>query len=233
MINAFGYKWRTKQPWGRYHPKNGKAWYSDNAVIVNSNDSLELRTFYSPKTFSHACRTMACGLITSTYDNFGYGEYEIVVKMPRGRDLWSSFWFSPIGEAPPEVDVFEAETKKNGGLFKFNWRNPLAFWNIKTNAHYGKNYGSSHKDIGSDKAFFSFSNPQREYMKYKFIWQKESIKIYYNDLFVRSITNRGLLKQLEGKKIMIIINNIVSDNFSSYEQESIMRIKSFSYKPYK
>ena len=230
IIEAFGYEWRTSQPWGRYHPDNSKAWYSDDCVNIRG-DKLELSTFYDCKNFDNTTRPMACGLISSEYDDFGYGEYEIIVRLPRGRELWPAFWFAPVGEAPPEVDVFEAETRKTKGYYNLDIGSPEAFWLIKSNAHYGLDYVYDHHELGPKRSFMGFKNPQYHYLSYKFIWTEDYIKIYYNNIRNRFIRNEGIINAFRGKKIRIIINNIVSDKFKDFEKQSSMMIKSFSYKP--
>ena len=192
-IKAFGYEWRTKQPWGKYHPGNSQAWYDADAVEVLDDGSVDLSTYFKPANVGNTARPMACGLITSLYKDFGYGEYELECIMPKGQGLWPAFWFCPIGEAPPEIDVFEGETKNNNNYFRFNPFHPLAMWNIKSNAHYGSNYSDDHKEIGPKRSFFTFKNPHKHYIKYKFVWKRKSIKIYYNGIFVRAIRKRKLL----------------------------------------
>jgi len=230
-MQAFGYEWRTSQPWGRYHPDNSKAWYSDECVNIRGS-KLELSTHYHCKEFEGTTRPMACGLISSKYKDFGYGEYEIVAKLPRGKQLWSAFWFAPIGEAPPEIDVFEAETRKTKGYFNIDISQPQAFWLIKSNAHYGENYDEDHQELGAKRSFMGFKSPSFNYISYKFIWTVDAIKIYYNNIPHRFIRNESILQAFRGKKITIIINNIVSDKFKDFDKTSKMMIKSFTYKPY-
>ena len=231
MIEAFGYDWRTTQPWGQYHPDNSKAWYSDEAV-VKDGENVDLLTYYDCKEFGEDTRPMACGLITSLYDNFRYGEYEIIARLPRGKQLWPAFWFAPIGEAPPEIDVFEGETQKTKGFFNLKFGQPQAFWAIKSNAHYGSDYADNHEELGPKRSFMGFKNPQYHYISYKFKWKEDSIKIYYNNILNRVIREEGVVGAFRGKAIMIIINNLVSDKFKDLDKSSRMIIKSFSYKPY-
>ena len=223
-IQWSGYEWDTSPDWGLYHPNDKVAWYDEKRIKVDESGELTLSTEYNPRYG----RQIGVGMILSNFNNFSYGEYEITAKLPRGSHLFPAFWILPIGEAPPEIDIFEAATKRRRGYFRWN---PFRPWDVKSNAHYGKNYEDDHREIGAKHKFFGYKNPSKNYISYKMLWMPGVIEIYYNNKIVRKIENQDLLDQINGKNIQVIINNMATDKTTNYNQVSKFKIKSFKYTP--
>jgi hypothetical protein len=97
MIEFSGYKWRTQQPWGDFHPNNPIWWYDPSCVDVTDN-VLRLQTkYHTRETFKNK---IGVGLVSSE-NPFTYGEFmeikaeldAITVRIPDNKMgfIWSNY----------------------------------------------------------------------------------------------------------------------------------------------
>ena len=61
--------------------------------------------------------------------------------------------------------------------------------------------------MGTERNYFGFKSPSKRFVKYKLIWLKDVIEIYYDDKLNRRITDRNVLKQFDDVTMNVIINN--------------------------
>jgi len=77
-----------------------------------------------------------------------------------------------------------------------------------------------------------FKDPTKHVITYGCIWQRDSIKFYYDGQLVREITDKNILNRLENTKMNVIINNGVTDKVDYLNApESDFEIHSFRYSP--
>lgn len=235
-----GYEWLPNERWGQIHPDKTECWYDSSKVKIEDG-VLKLVVGYNPKEFTittidpdgydTVISPYGVGLISCT-EEFGYGTFEIVAKLPKGQPYaWPAFWMWAFDSWPPEIDVFEAYSNKRGSYF--NWSGFLIgkFWRCATNIHLGeapRNYM-----LGAKNHFFGFKNPTKHFIKYSVVWEEDKIDIYYNDRCVRRIRDMKTLSQFTGKKMNVIINNGVQKEITNLDRidDYWMEVKSFKFKP--
>jgi beta-glucanase (GH16 family) len=230
-ISWSGYNWITQERWGMVHPDKYHWWYDSEAVEIDANNNLILKTRYNPKYFPEIKKTSTTGvgLISST-DEFGFGEFTVEAKLPSGPFLWPAFWMWSWDSWPPEIDVFEAYSNSQGKYFDFTWTNPFNFWKVESNLHYG--YQQTKSSIGARKNLFSLVSPDKRFNKYSVIWTKYFVKWLYNDRIVRVCRDSKIMSELSNKKMNVIINNgVTNEGAMGVIPESSFIIKSFNYKP--
>ena len=237
-INWSGYEWLTQERWGKYHPKKPFCYYDPEAIKINSDKELILKTHKNPKIFkgkelhynselTELEIPIGVGLVTCT-ERFGYGYFEIEAKLPRGKNLWPAFWMSPFESWPPEIDVFEGYTKENDNYFHFNWKNPFGFWRVETNFHCGEQ--PDNYNLGAKTHWLGFKDPIKHYNKFGCLWTPDVIKIFYNDRLVRKLTDKKLLSEYHGKDMCVKINTHVDYSVDKNNPpNSEYKIKQFKY----
>jgi hypothetical protein len=207
-IKWCGYEWLTQERWGEIHPVKPKAWYDDSAVEIRG-EQLILKTHKNPKYFPKLDikSKIGVGLVSCTTP-FKYGIFEIEAKLPEGPYLWPAFWTWAFESWPPEIDIFEGYSNKKGSYF--NWNIDLLlgnFWRVKTNFHLG--VMPDNFDLGAENHYYTWKDPSKTFNKYKLDWKEDSIKIFFNDKLVRSITDKDVLSIFNETTQNVIINNMV------------------------
>lgn len=230
-INWQGYEWITQERWGQVHPEKSHWWYDESCVHVDNNNHLHLYTKYNPTYFRDINKIsyIGAGLVSCT-EKFGYGVFSIDAKLPKGKHLWPAFWMWSWDSWPPEIDIFEGYSNGLGGYLKPRITKPLGFWNIQTNVHYADEVGN--KMVGGKTGYMGFKDPTKHVITYSCIWQRDSIKFYYDGQLVREITDKNILSRLENTKMNVIINNGVTDKVDLLDApQSDFEIHSFRYSP--
>ena len=234
------HKWIARERWGSAHPIKPHWWYDPERVEIDETGMLHLKTKYNPQYINEEVgeSQIGVGLISST-EKFGYGEYEIEAKLPTGKHLWPAFWMWAWESYPPEIDVVEAYSKYSNRLASF-WNGRLLeyftgkFWRVETNVHLIDNSKEGNWTLGAERSYFSFKRPSRNFFKYKLIWHKDKIEVYYNNKLNRRITDRKVLKQFDNVTMNVIINNGVTDQVDvNNPPESDFQVKYFKYTPLK
>lgn len=233
MENMFwcGYEWITSERWGQVHPDKSHWWYDESCVEIDKDNYLHLTTKYNPKYFPEIDKnaTIGVGLVSCT-TKFGFGIYSITAKLPKGENLWPAFWMWSWDSWPPEIDVFEAYSDSKGSYLKPRLSKPLGFWNVQTNVHYKE--GDSNKMTGGKTHYFGFKDPSKHFIEYTLIWQKDAIKLYYDNRLVRTITDKNILDQFNKTKMNVILNNGVTEDVDRLSPpNSDFIIKKFKYSP--
>lgn len=194
--------WRIGQPWGLFHPSIPYQYYGNDSVYIENNH-LVLDHRYSPKQMTTWENSnvyyipYSVGLVTS-YNSYGYGFYEFECKLPNGVGLWPAVWLSCVDSWPPEIDINESYSDSDG-----NYKNKL-----ETNFHF--NLGDNKESSGAREHGIYDINGK---VKFSCWWTKDFIKIYYNGYLVRVITSENILKWFRGKKMLIILNNALREEF--------------------
>ncbi len=249
MIYWCGYEWESKMDGGRrIHPGQPWMWYCDNCATVDGENVLHLTikrdstlikywdgTIYNP--------TIATGTVRTKIP-FSYGTFSAEVKMPKGYNLWPSFWLTGDKNWPPEIDIVEAWSGNND-YFKWSIAQPpyiCPSWRTTTNVHYNerKDGGLVKDAIGSRNIPWlkQTKNPTDNFVEYKCEWFPDSIKFYANGKLVRKVGKDVAHKLVEnlkdGKFEMDVIFNLWCENPDEYTVsiETDMLAKNFKYVPY-
>lgn len=216
-------RWRIGQPWGKFHPGYPNQWYGEDSVYIE-NKHLVLDNRYQPVQLSPYDSTKkydipySVGLITS-YESYGYGYYEFESKLPDGIGLWPAIWLSCVDSWPPEIDITESYSDKNG-----DYKDKL-----ESNLHFNLGEKKSSSGARSHPIYRS-----KDRIKFSLWWTKDFIKVYYNGYLVRVITSNDTLQWFIDKKMIIILNNGMRPEFDNIqpreEKVSISKFEIYSVK---
>jgi hypothetical protein len=230
-IKFCGYEWITEERWGAVHPEKFYVWYDKTCVVQNNDNEVVLLSKYSPKYFEELDEEsqMGIGLISCTHQ-FGYGKFDLEVKLPDLPYSWPAFWMWSWSDWPPEIDVFEGYSDANG---KYN----TSLWNriikgqrhrLETNVHIRNN------GVKLDNALripnVITNNPITDFNKYSVVWLYDSIKFYINDTLIRVMDDELTLSKFENHKMNVIINNSLYNKHILHKiYEGTMTIRNFRY----
>lgn len=193
-----------RQYWGDYHPADLHQWYDPAAVTLN--DGLNLCITENTKDVtSYKVNNIlmdnlqlikinnGVGLVTSV-KSYTYGIFEWNIILPKGVGLWPAVWMSSRDSWPPEIDVIEGYSDKNGKYGK----------NINTNIHCGSS-DTTHYGIGANRHGL-FVNTDLT-LNLICDWNADRIKIYYNGFLCRVLTNGDDTKWFKNENMRIILNH--------------------------
>lgn len=249
-INWCGYNWKCAMEGGRLiHPKEPWMWYDHSQISIQDDGTLVLKmkersaevydfegNVYNP--------SLACGLIRSVED-FDYGTFSADIMLPKGTNLWPSFWISGSENWPPEIDIMEAWLNEKGKYFRwlipqFPWVNPS--WRTTTNVHYNTpNLKIDNCGSRNISWFKQRKDPSEQFIEYKCIWEPETITFFVNGKKTRTISGKickYLTENLEHPDKTYKINVIFNVLCENPEKNKIsltqpMYIKDFKYEPLK
>lgn len=249
MSNTFnwcGYNWKCEMDGGRIiHPEFPWYWYSLDTIRVCEDSSLELKIKHNPKEVKHWDGTIYHPEFEvptmRSIEDFSYGVFSAEIKMPTGKNISSSFWLTGSGNWPPEIDIEEGWTEEESTWFRlfecyFPWIKPS--WRTTTNVHYREN-NLTKTHIGSRNiSFFKQpKDPVENWIRYKCIWEPDSITFYANDKKVRRVTGevcKKMIKNIEnpekGFKMNAIFNVWCGNSiFNDIQMFTPMKIRNFTY----
>ncbi len=206
-LEEFDAKYHRSQAWGDYHPNDLQQWYDPTGVTLDE-EGLKLHVTQNTKTVtSYAVDKVlkhdqppvvipyGVGLCASR-DGFGYGIYEWNIKLPEGAGLWPAIWVSNKFSWPPEIDVLEAYSNKDG---KYGTTGRA----LETNIHCGS-MGDNHYNLGAGS--HGSYIPKGQTLNLICHWTDEFIKIYYNGFMVRIITREKDIKWFRNASMINVMN---------------------------
>ena len=231
-ISWSNYDWITKlsrEP--RYNDTKRKFWYDGSCVNVDATGRLHLTTQRSPKQFPIGKPIIGAGLISSV-QSFSHGIFNIQCIFPKGKYLWPAFWGIGAQSWPPEIDVFEGYSDKNGSYAKFDIFNPFAKWCVETNAWYGT--PNNPKNIGSKQHSQLKNDPSSAYEYYTLEWTPDQMKLIFGSKEVRIIKDKEILSKFNDQGLTIILNNGVTNDAADLDSHisSDFIVNYFSYKQF-
>ena len=205
------------RPWQRF---DGEAVWVDEVGNVN----LGIKT--SPKQVKYKGVTYdtkyAVGTIRSM-ESFGYGTFSADIMLPKGQNLWPSFWLVGEGTWPNngEIDIMEAWSNSKGSYYRF----PLG-WRTTTNVHYLE---GTHKQIGSKNVSILKQprNPSEIFVRYEAEWRPNKITFRVNGKTIREI-GWDVCRNFIDSRNMHVIFNLWTDS-EDFTLEAPMVIKNFKY----
>jgi hypothetical protein len=236
-INWAGYEWLTEERWGQIHPDKPIVWYDETAVKKIDETEIHLFSHWNPKKFRNLFGNVdifsdiGIGLISCT-ERFSYGKFSIEAQLPTAPFSWPAFWMWSWDKWPPEIDVFEGYSNRNGRYWSSIGdilENRL--WKVKSNIHLGKT--PDNYSIGDKTHFLGYQHPNKVWNKYSVIWTPTEISFWYNDTLVRWVKDERVLSQLRDTTMNVIINNSIYKKHKSHESTvGVMKVKNFNYTSY-
>ena len=236
MIDFCNQQWTTAMEGCRIiHTGQPWMWYYCDAVYEN-NGTAELLAYREPNTIHHwdgntYRPTVACGLLRSA-DKFGYGRFSAEIQLPKGRNLWPSFWLVGDDEWPAcgEIDIMEAWTNRFGGYFRLGIPQPpyiVPSWDTTTNVHWEEYW---HNFVGSHRLplLFSLKRPAHNFVKYEVEWRQDIITFRANGKTIRTY-GYHVAKHLHDKRMHVIFDLWTTGE--DFTCETPMKIRNFEYKP--
>ena len=210
------------------HPDN-PWYYMDGDQINVFYNEVNLRIEYKPtslawwdkgwaqKVLYHP--NIACGIIRSKHAFPVNTSFECEVKAPEGNNLWFSFWLTACDSWPPEIDIFEGYTDKNGSCFDklgLHWRFPFLYRDVRmeSNVHY-KDDKEIHRHIspkGDHKSMFKLPL-ESSWNHFRCEWREDSIKFYINNNLHRVVKDKKILSKMKTKGMWMIFNVWPNDRF--------------------
>ena len=131
-IEWCGLHWKTEMEGHRIiHPDQPWMWYDGDQVLPSNDGTLS----WDGKVYESE---LACGIIRSE-EKIIYGDISADVKLPKGRNLWPSFWLTGAESWPPEIDILEAWSNSNGSYFRMTIPQPpylVPSWKTTNNVHF-------------------------------------------------------------------------------------------------
>ncbi len=241
-----GYEWISQERWGQIRPSHPYQWYDEDCIRVVSGD-LVLTARNKVKEFEidgeKVESKIAIGFASCT-EKFGYGEFSVDIKLPKGNNLWCAFWMWAFDKEHQEeyeyseVDCVEAYTDKRGSYFSFDWKNPLGFFRLESNMHYdvGVHGNKRHKQLGVIKKFLGFSSRRftDRFMNFKMVYTKDYIEVYHAGKLVRRETDREVMKEFGGSPMNVILNYSFNEHvqWQDVEDSTPMICRNFKFTSY-
>lgn len=240
LIEWCGHKWMPQERWGMVHPQKSHWWYNPDFISIDKNGYLHLKSGFCPKHFNHLPEqsNISVGLVSCT-TKFSYGVFEIEARLPFGENLWPAIWMYSWDSWPPEIDLMEGYSDQ---AENYMYKKPNIFdffkkknrYNIQSNVHYvdegNKSLHDNELAYGVELPF----DPTRKFVNYKCIWEADLLRIFYDDILVRYVSDRNILDKLSGHKMNVILNNGVTSFVDTKNPpKSDFVIKSFKYQPFK
>ena len=226
--------WLLGQPWGKFHPNHPHQYYGDTNEFINvQNGQLELYTRYRPKKFydfkSSLYITIPYGIgLVFCKKPFKYGYYEMEAMLPKGKYLWPALWITAVKTWPPEIDILESFSGKNGEYIdNFRIRNARN----EPNVHYGFVEDNTKSSYGA----FSYpipNEPTQRFVKYGLHWTEHFIRVYYDGYLVYQCTQKNILDYFNRPDVEmnIILNNAIQNEGAGLKLDtSVFKIKSVKY----
>lgn len=237
-----GLTWRTAMESDRpIAPSNPWYYYDGAQVYLDRSDIIHLSISRYPRTIKwfdsswdkkvdyHP--TIACGVIRSVDTVPVNSVIECEVKMPKGVNLWPSFWMTACDAWPPEIDIFEGYTNRKGsykdgiGLhrtFPFIYREIR----MESNVHY-KGANGEHLWAGAQALNKKYLKMPLEgnWNHFRCEWREDSIRFYANGKLTRTVTDEFLLSKMKTEGMWVIFNVWPNDRFNLEEDGDITAFK--------
>lgn len=233
MIN---FKWKGFDWYAYEHCKNDtpncKNAYLGENVTLTDNNTLVFPISYCPKSFDNDTlnteRKYKCAFIESS-TKFTYGRFIFSAVVGNSPSTWPALWLYGAESWPPEIDALEAFPDKNGNII-----NCLTTkW--ESNIHYDDNGPKQYGAKGISSLLYILTHRNGKPDKWEIDWTKTHIKIYFNGIRVRKITDKKIIDHFNKHPFMrVVINNMIQEEFSynEYEKQRPFELIEFNYLPY-
>lgn len=198
--------WRIGEEWGNVQ-ENGNCFFQLEGDKINNTIhnnyfmqlSVKPQEFFSTR-INKQLHFKAGKIVTR--NKFHYGIYRIRAKMPNFKYQWCAIWLcgkvQPDNHIWQEIDIVE---NYNHNKVKFATSNKIY---SQPNIHFFKN--GKHKTTSPGSKYIK--NPDKRFVDYILWWEKDFIRIYYDNYLVYECTDKFILNQLN-EPMNLIINNAV------------------------
>ena len=265
IVNCFGYDFWCHPTWGHIHDKptpRADCWYDRDAITIHDNGAVDLNILHHLAVFDSNQKDVTSlwvedgkfkkgidkvvpplmyaeygvGMLWSV-GTFSFGEYVLTAKLPKGNYLWPAFWlYTDTANRPEEIDIFEGYSEEtNYKVMRGFCGKVFDGWNIRSCIHTGDNSLPKYDAIYPALEDFNI-NPSEEYVKYSFVWMKDVIAFYINDICVRMILDKDVLYNFIKYPLMHVIINTHIDGryYKKFKLDNVtpLRILNFEYHPY-
>ncbi len=227
-----GHEWSPCMEGGRIiHPDMPWMWYAEpehvnEGLMLSARNSCMEVHHWDGNTYHP---TVSASTMMSV-DSFGYGTFSAEIRLPRGRNLWPSFWLTGAESWPPEIDIVEAWTNKTGGYLSlsdphFPWVHPN--WRVTHNIHWKRTDGS-HGYLGSRRIplIRLTKDPSRHFVTYECVWNPYELTFKADGRVIRSY-GRDYADKIAGSRFRAVFNLWTTG--SDFTLERPMAIKNFSH----
>ena len=235
-MKEISFKWKDHFWYTYEHCKNDTAncknAYLGTNVDRTSKGTLKFPITYNPKTFENdqlnTIRTYECAFIESC-NSFSYGRFEFKAIIGNSPNTWPAIWLYGLECWPPEIDIVEAFPNSLGNIIdgcKVRY---------ETNIHYNEYNPTQYGAKGIWKLWYKLTHKSGKPDTWVLNWTPKYVKIYFNGLRIRKITNKKVLATLNRfNKMRIVINNMLQENFNKidYVNQRNFELVDFKYKPY-
>lgn len=206
--NNFNKDWQIGESWGNVQD-NANCFFqvendsNNNTIRFRKNICLSLdvkpQEFFSTRINKHL--HFKAGKIV-TRNKFHYGIFRVRAKMPNFKYQWCAIWLcgkvQPENKIWQEIDIVENYNHKK---VKFASSNKIY---SQPNIHYFKN--GHHKMTSPTSKYIK--QPDKRFVDYILWWEKDFIRIYYDNYLVYECIDKSILNQFN-EPMNLIINNAV------------------------
>lgn len=206
--NNFNEDWQIGESWGNVQD-NANCFFQVAGDVINNTlcfrDNSYLALEVKPQEFFSARINkqlhFKAGKVV-TRNKFHYGIFRIRAKMPNFKYQWCAIWLcgkvQPDNHIWQEIDIVE---NYNHDKIKFASSNKIY---SQPNVHYFKN--GSHKMTSPSSRYIK--QPDKRFVDYILHWEKDFIRIYYDNYLVYECKDKSILDQFN-EPMNLIINNAV------------------------
>lgn len=223
-----GFTWQFQEDWGMIHPKKPLFWYDETAVKIDRANRLHLLTHSNPRFFEEitAMSPIGAGLVCCNHP-FHFGYYRFTFCLPEGPFLFPAIWLYDLKTWPPEIDLLEGYSNKNGNYKALDFILKRSIHKLWSTFHYTDESG---KHIQLPRTpLFQCKSPLNKFFNLDLYWTRRDILIYLDDKLVRTL--RGDVMKYFQQPMKLIMNNGVH-KLSGYDFTSDFVISQFHYKPF-
>lgn len=202
----FNKDWQIGESWGNVQ-ENGNCFFQlkenedNNTIITGWDINLKVKPeeFFSDKINKQL--HFKAGKIVSK-DKFYHGVIKIRAKASNCKYHWNGIWLcgkvQPDNKVWQEIDIVE---NYNHNKIKFTSSNKIF---SQPNVHFFKN--DSHKMASPGSKYIK--HPDKRFVDYILWWEKDFIRIYYDNYLVYECKDKSILNQFN-EPMNLIINNAV------------------------
>lgn len=236
--NSLEFDWCNYKWYAYEHCKNDttnckNAYLGTNVIKNNKDNSLQFPIEYEPKSFVgdilNTRRKYKCAFIESSHV-FTYGTYVFKAMIGNSPNTWPAIWLYGAECWPPEIDILEAYPDKDGDISNF----PYVRW--ETNIHYNEYNPQQYGAKGINSLIYKLTHKDGKPDTWKLVWTPKSIKIYFNGIRVRKVTDKEVINHFNKyNKMRVVVNNMLQEDFDNNDLKNQQKfiLYDFQYIPYK
>jgi beta-glucanase (GH16 family) len=226
---GYEFDWGTTgPPWIASAQKDMVIWDNNGSVYFNVgyDPTVKFKAWYRDKNWNRVDTYTPYGNgFMITKNQYGFGTYEMVCKLPNFRGSWPAFWFIDVTDKntqggmgiPPEIDVFE----------HFRKDNCLTRHHVTTTYHGGPTYENDWQKQGMK---YSLCAIDKKNITAVLFWTPEYFTVNINNKETLKI-EKNSSQGFPYKAMNIIVNAGIGDWKPIVKDFEPFIIKSLTYTP--